>query len=377
MAELYPTTVPKTIPEMAKQEGIPYVSDFLQHQLSGYYRDKIERPKVLYKNTYYGGIVPLRVAKVLEARWVSGDVYSSLCWVSEDIKCFPELTIPRIFERLQKYQNFVIPEDEKMFQVRVIRRTLESLRPADILSEFSDTEIAMLYFRSHYQSQNQHFEEYLKCKYYYLEKMRDHIRRMAWYDAQDDWNLSIDLLQKMMKFELQPFEVKVEGSVAWIKWWSVFYRDENGEKVFFDAGLRFLCFYKGKRVLTISFEYHKDNKLRIRQIQWAKWARRELMKVWSYPEDILKAFIEQFPGYEIYFIGWENAMQNALSAYSVCHLKDNKDWYYTHQATTKFIHGDANRIVAFYNQDFPSLEVWSVENGFRKVSLKTPQKETI
>jgi hypothetical protein len=36
-----------------------------------------------------------------------------------------------------------------------------------------------------------------------------------------------------------------------------------------------------------------------------------------------------------------------------------------------------NRIVTFYNQDFPSLEVWPVENWFRKISLKNKPQENI
>jgi hypothetical protein len=50
-------------------------------------------------------------------------------------------------------------------------------------------------------------------------------------------------------------------------------------------------------------------------------------------------------------------METALGAYAPHFVGDQKDWYYIHQATTKFIQGDVNRIVTFYNQDFPSLEV--------------------
>jgi len=247
------------------------------------------------------------------------------------------------------------------------------LRPADILTEFSDTEIAMLYFWAHFQAEDRHFEEYLKCKYYYLEKMRDHLRRMAWYTAEDNWNLAVDLLQKMMKFELSPFEVKIEGSVAWIKWGSVFYRDENGEKIFFDAGLRFLCFYKWKHALTISFEYQKENKLCIRQIQWEKWVRKELSFIRKYPEDILKAFLECFEGYEVSLVEWEKAYYDILGSFTDITL----EWYKggTIEHCAKLIRKDGPRIAGFYNQDFPSLDVWPVENGFRKISLKKQAEE--
>lgn len=131
------------------------------------------------------------------------------------------------------------------------------------------------------------------------------------------YNECVDVYNSITKFDMgiEGFSVEVDTSSSWC--------NEKGyskyTRTFLDAELAYIIRYKGKHVLTVSFNaiLGGDKTIQIRQIQCKnKKGNRWMYKLpKNYIEFIVDKFFEIFQGYDIYMIRAATAVNEISESY--------------------------------------------------------------
>lgn len=100
-------------------------------------------------------------------------------------------------------------DSDKMLQFE-ITRIFCNLEFTDALGEFTDEEIAIMHFCRDYTAESPIFEQYLQNKNRNLLLIRQHLWTGAGFQVYGNWNMVVDLLQKMESFQCQPFTVRID-----------------------------------------------------------------------------------------------------------------------------------------------------------------------
>jgi hypothetical protein len=84
--------------------------------------------------------------------------------------------VPKIAERVSKYTTIELSKNNYEDKALKLSKAIRDTFPRDLLTEFDDTELAMICFLRNFQHSSESFEKYIQHKYYYLAEIQQHLR---------------------------------------------------------------------------------------------------------------------------------------------------------------------------------------------------------